>query len=316
MPYIRFPLKAVSPVLNKGVGKQSELRVPSIIGQIRFWLRAVLGAQLGSAQSVYEQESLLLGSTQMASSVTIQVRERDVIAEDVRVLPHSSRRRFREEALVAESRFDLRLIFRPGTTLDPTLSNALSLWLLLGGVGKRSRRMFGSLQLGSRPRSRGFAATATNYPDWWKNWDQIEQRPHLFPQLITLTLQQAFADTPYRQNIGSEADFPVLHPAHCRIIVGTTSFDTAEQANIAFFNILRQSQFRNDEYMFGSGAPRRASPVIAQVKLFDGKLYPVVSAFRSPIQGYPKWEVVDQFMDRIAQEFEAQQVWGEEKLSQ
>ncbi|MEO0596067.1 MAG: type III-B CRISPR module RAMP protein Cmr1, partial [Chloroflexota bacterium] len=197
MPYLRFPLRTVSPLINKGTSKIAELRTPSVIGQLRFWLRAILGAQLADSEAVYQQESMLLGSTSTASSVMMQLREHAIIEESVRVLPHSSDRRksFEEESIFDNSSFDLKLIFRPGTTLDPRLAQALSLWLLLGGLGKRSRRMFGSIQLQSYPRpSKTFDQTDTNYPDWWANWEQIEKRPHLYARLVQLSLEIAFAE--------------------------------------------------------------------------------------------------------------------------
>lgn len=318
MPYIRLPLRAVSPLINKGTSKYADLRVPSFIGQIRFWLRAILGAQYIDSERVYSIESSILGSTGTASSVTMQIREGETSVENVRVLPHSDKKRFKEEALVDDSNFSLKLIFRPGTTLDPRLSQALSLWLLLGGVGKRSRRMFGSVQLNSHPRGgKNMELTDENLPEWWRNWEQIEKRPHLYERLVKLSLDIVFHDREQGQvvqgQVGkSEPDFPILHQDFCRVIVAKKGFNSASQANIALFDILRKEKYRSRyEYMFGSGNPRRASPLIAQGRVFDGQYYPVFTAFRSPVKSrYPDWDIFDQAMDEIETAFDGSTVFG------
>lgn len=314
MPSIRFPLKTVSPLINTGANKFVELRAASVIGQLRFWLRGSVGAQVIDSQQVYDIESSLLGSTNTASSVTMQIREHEAMVDKVAVLPHSQRKKFREDALVDNSQFELKLIFRPGTTLDPRLTQALSLWILLGGVGKRSRRMFGSLQLASRPRySRDMQLDDDNFHEWWRNWEAIEQRPHLYPRLIKLTTDIIFNTNTQGTVRRSEPDFPILHDKYCRIIVSQKDFDNAVQANIALFSILRKDKYRSrHEYMFGSGSPRRASPLIAQGRVFDGKYYPVFTAFRSPIDGRSRadWDVFDQAMNEIEKEFNGQTVFG------
>jgi len=313
MPYIRFPLTNVSPMFLKGSNQKApELRVPSVRGQIRFWLRAIIGAETQDSQIVYERESAIMGSTSVASSVTMQLQEDEIAEAKYQVLPHSSQKRFSAQAIDVNSTFKLKVILRPGTQMPPLLSNAISLWLLLGGVGMRSRRMFGSVQMASRPRkSKGYQSSVESHPEWWDNWDRIAQREGIFPKLVDIQRQLALSQMQV-QPVRREPSFPILHPDYCRIIVGNQAFATASEANIALFNILRRDKYRKHEEMYGSGKPRRASPIIAQVRRFADGYYPVITAMRSPMDRSvrARWDVVDDLLDTFEAEFDGTTIMG------
>jgi hypothetical protein len=141
MPYIRFPLRTVSPTLIRGAYSEKDdiaeeklpiLRASSIIGQLRFWLRAMLGTYITDTEQIYRVESSLLGSTKVASSVTIKVdwNADDKNFEKFRVLPHSSQpnKQFEKIGFKPRYPFDLVLLSRPGTTINPNLIAAILVW--------------------------------------------------------------------------------------------------------------------------------------------------------------------------------------------
>ena len=69
-----FTLKVVSPMfLNGAYTQQPELRAASVRGQLRYWLRAYLGAQTSDLKAIWEKESAVFGSTGQGSAVNVGV---------------------------------------------------------------------------------------------------------------------------------------------------------------------------------------------------------------------------------------------------
>lgn len=315
MGYIRFPLMTVSPTFIAGADQnQPEIRTQSIRGQLRFWYRAYLGALETDTQAIYQRESAIFGNTEQASAVSIQVQKVDTEIKSYRPVPHSSQRRFQSKALVPETYFELRYITPPSMRYPTELSHATSLWLLLGGLGRRSRRMMGSVQMEMRPKKKTLELDELSFPTWWRNWEKIQVRPDQLPKLVATALETCFLNQELLGNINLPS-FPTLHPRYSRILVGQQSYGTAEEANIAFFNVIRQTTYRAHEDMFGHATGgRHASPVIAQVRLFDGKYYPIITAMRSStLRG--DWEIVDNALNELKDKLECEEVWGEGKLS-
>ncbi len=323
MPHVRLPLELVSPAFTSGADpRKPELRVPTIRGQIRYWLRAYLGASLSDHQQVSVYENALLGSTGTGSLVTMRVRQPELnqIGE-VKLVPHS--KDFKAKALLPSTdddiggRFTLELSTPPGVPFPDEVAHAVSIWLLLGGVGKRSRRMFGAVQLHGKPkRSKGHPVNKADF-GWWKLWSDLQQQPHLFREeqdthmLITKHVLETHVQHTKR---ASRPTYPTLHPRYSRVIVGMLPFETAEEANRKLFDLLRKPKFREYEEMFGFAASdRRASPLIATVRRFDEAYYPVLTVMRSPLHKKNKsenWQIVDEFMDESETVFQGETVWG------
>lgn len=303
MTVYNFRLRLVSPAFIAGSDKnRPEMRAASVRGQLRYWLRALAGAYQATPGDVWQRESRVFGSTEGGSAVAVRVyRDTPAKSGDYAMLPHRHNEGRRglsiQKALNAGQLFDLQLVTRPGVDLPVDAFNALRLWSLLGGIGRRSRRMFGAVQI-----------TTEDVPGWYPT-------PQSPAELFTL-----ISDT-LRDVIGSPSpagipDFPTLHPSHAWVIVGTEPYDTQEDlVKSLFTDLLRTDEFRAHETTFGQAmGGRRASPLIAQVRRIriDGedRFYPVLTALRSRPDKRIRWDHLKRFMEAAEKHYSAQRVWG------
>ncbi|MBL8144953.1 MAG: type III-B CRISPR module RAMP protein Cmr1 [Anaerolineae bacterium] len=302
MPKLKLELEAISPLFLHGTDPRGEpeWRAPSVRGQLRYWLRAIEGArQGGRLDRVWEKESAVFGSTGQGSAVMVRTLIRRKEAERQYLLPHRTNERERspEKAILAGSRLSLSFVTRPGVPLPSTALETVAVWLLLGGAGKRSRRMMGSLSV--------IKASESAAGNWWDDAATV-------PALVESARQQLRTVFPADPAPMPVPEFPTLHPKHSWVLIGRETFGSAEDANKALFGLLRSDPFR-DNPVFGSvHGGRRASPLIAQVRQVDDELVPVLTAMRSASHGAKplNWAVMNRFMEVATQSFSAETVWG------
>jgi len=322
MATIRLKLATTAPLFLKGADPRGdpEFRASSIRGQLRYWLRAIAGAETQNLSEVWARENAVFGSTERGSVVTVRVSkgvqqpmsEHDDEPRDGRgrykpyLLPHrqNDREKSPDYAIRPGTAVFLTLSTRPAVKIPADVLKALSLWLLLGGVGKRSRRMMGGLQL----------STVNDGTDYLPEWmTVIPENVDLWAQWYKYELERVLGVIP---SPAQQPSFPTLHPNHCCVLVGQRLFPSANDANIALFRGLLRTKFLNDETMFGfaGGGGRRASPVIAQVRKVGDDYFPVFTIFRSPIQrprGAPgDWGILNRFIDALINDFQATIVYG------
>lgn len=314
---LKLTLQAASPWFLFGANprRQPELRAASIRGQLRYWLRALIGAQTTNLSELWKQETAVFGSTGNASPVSVyilpqKVKESDVLK--VNMLPHRSQGgsgaspSAELEAVKSDTNMELCFITRPGVDVFPQkFAPALSLWLLLGGLGKRSRRMFGA------PHIRKITAQPETLlkEAWWTELPRTQER---FVDVLKerLTDYLPVGELPSSPDVPS---FPTLHPSHSWIIVGKERFRDYEEANRELFSLLRNEKYRphSDYFGFVRGSQRRASPLIAQIRQFEDHCYPVLTFMRS--RPYPQnvnWKIVNEFMKDAIDKFDGEIVWG------
>jgi CRISPR-associated protein Cmr1 len=320
MPKLTLGLRTVAPTFLKGSDPKGtpEFRVASIRGQLRYWLRALAGAQSQDLSEVWKRESAVFGSTQSGSLVTVRVSKGVVDQKDENgrahqafLLPHregGSQNPSRDFAIRAGTQVRLDVLTRPGVQMPPSLMDALSLWLLLGGVGKRSRRMMGGLQATSAKVN-----SVENVPTWLTDLQNLPKSMDEWVKTYRDELNRVVKVGSSPKDIPA---FPTLHPKHCCVLVGQRLFGDATEANRALFRELLRSKFLSDETMFGfaGGGGRRASPVIAQVRTIGQDYFPVITLFRSPIRR-PKgaitdWDILNRFIEAAKTTFNAQIVHG------
>jgi CRISPR type III-B/RAMP module RAMP protein Cmr1 len=295
-PTLSLQLETVSPLfLNGADTRQPELRAASVRGQLRYWLRAMIGAQTDNLAKVWEYESAVFGSTGCGSAVSVRLyRKGDLKVRNYEMLPHKDnpKQRSPQPAIAPGMCAELQLVTRPGVTMPPHAMLAFELWTLLGGIGKRSRRMFGAFSL---------SGSQFSTPDTLDNY---------IATLKTTLNKVSFDLNLYKSSIPS---FPTLHPKHAWIIVGRYGFDDDRDAMIHLFrDLLRTDFFRKKEKTFGSASPRRSSTLIAQVRRIGDKYYPILTAIRSKPDQNIDWEHLKKFMETAAQKshFDAEKVWG------
>ncbi|GIL14461.1 MAG: hypothetical protein BroJett038_31810 [Chloroflexota bacterium] len=300
MAQLEFKLRVVSPMfLNGADTRQPEMRAASVRGQLRYWLRAILGAQTDDLNWIWERESAVFGSTGRGSAVSVRIfGTSELEPGKFPMLPHREGTQVSmADAIKPNQSFDLQLVTRPGINIPSDVLYALQLWSLLGGLGKRSRRMMGAIEI--RPK-----ATDTK---WY-------EKPHT-PDAFKDTLVKILSDAVHSPIKTPEIPlFPVLRPNHSWIIIGSPANDP-KQANQEFFReLLRNSKFKPQQDVFGyakGSKRRRASPIIAQVRKIGDGYYPVITAFRSqPLERANYSDVLRDFMQTATQHYNGIHVWG------
>lgn len=275
---------------------QPELRSASVRGQLRYWLRTVLGAESQSLTKLWESESRVFGSTSSSSPVTVRLVGKTIEPTSVPTLPHKTNPHDRSEAKAIPVNYGavLELVTRPGVHMPDHALTALQVWTLLGGLGKRSRRMFGALDLQVRDGN----------IDWLPALNSAEA--------YALAIRDVLIRTVKAGTIAPDPAFPTLHPKCSWILVGKETFADPIEANVALFrDLLRTARFRPHEQTFGQAmGGRRSSPLIAQVRRIDGRYMPILTAMRSKPDHHIKWNILCDFMDAATTRFNAVTAWG------
>lgn len=178
---IEATYRVVTPCFCGGAGQQPEFRLPSFKGVLRFWWRALAWARYGGdLRAVKQDEDAIFGSAARdRSRVQIRLAAHEprptlpagrvltidggaVVGEGARYLGYglmhayaSGKTGVRAGELTRaciESPFELTIRFRCRSMSGPqvdSLTDAVAWVGLLGGIGARSRRGYGSLSLRS-----------------------------------------------------------------------------------------------------------------------------------------------------------------------
>jgi CRISPR-associated protein Cmr1 len=303
MPIRHFTLTTLSPIFIYGAENKNnlepELRAASVRGQLRYWGRAIWGASMSNLEDVWAKEKSIFGATDLGSALGVRVFPRGSIEIEKRpLMPHRSDTKSQSLALAIDEaqRFEVQLVTRPGAKFTRSIFAPMQVWGLLGGVGKRSRRMFGAIYV----------------PGLFEEGDPttIEGFSDLIPKILGAKF--ACGDPATLQGVYRQAPaYPTLNPRYSCILVGQASVESATEGNRQLFGLLRSKRYLQHERVFGyASGGRRASPLIAQVKKVGDELYPVFTLMRSSDNREVK--VLNDFMRDLRAEFGAQIVWGGE----
>jgi len=315
---LEVTLETVTPLFLAGAdGKTPELRPPSFRGAMRFWLRALLGGVLGDdVEAMHREESRVFGSTESASPVVVQTAALNggLKPGERRPLPHS--KKFTSPVFLEGGEFSLTLAARPGQQLPVQVLAALLLMLNLGGVGKRSRRGFGSLQVVKAE------AEGLDLPEEVESL--LEGQPgdgqalvqHLTKVVsVARSLVNVSGGSPYA--LDALPDYPLLSSDHALVLVCKHAFPLSqssyEQAMVDFWRkVLRHKDHRDDRaYGYAKGG-RRASPFILHLWRTKAGYHFVLTAFRSvPLPaGEPGWEKVMGLLKACRENWQGEYIFG------
>lgn len=150
METIKFECEVITPMFLAGAdGTTPELRPASIKGALRFWWRAMHGDL--EWKKMAEAEGKIFGDTKQRSSLIIMIEKSLSQVSTASMLPHKDRGSIGNCFPVSDNKFAVRLsLTNKECGLD--LEQMKSLFILtcvLGGLGKRSRRGFGSVKVTS-----------------------------------------------------------------------------------------------------------------------------------------------------------------------
>lgn len=151
MRKVEIELMTVTPLFLGGSDPRvqpPELRPPPFRGAMRYWYRAALGGVVGdeNLKALRQLETAVFGSTDLGSPVSLRLSG-NLKSPSHSILPHKNAGR--------RNAFDEGQTFRLTMSAAPTCPEliwtnacmALNLALTLGGIGLRSRRGMGSLQV-------------------------------------------------------------------------------------------------------------------------------------------------------------------------
>ncbi len=311
MSQIILRLRFDSPAFVNGSDPRGspEHRAPSIRGQLRYWARAIIGARTTDLKTVWEQESAAFGSTKAGSPVIVRVNPIYPARENIDRIPmlphrqHTGGNVSRMEGMKPDTPFTLRCQTRPAVVMPPLFEQALTVWLLLGGVGKRSRRMFGSPGIRNHPVNNFEDVALASALGPWNSPDDLARA-------VRTTLSHIVGEGGNQSQIPR---FPTLHPQFSWVMVGKRGYADAEEANRVLFSLLRGEYRLDAEEIFGRtrGNDRCASPLIAQVRRIGNQYYPVLTYFYTDALRQYR-EVINNFMKDAMKEFSGEIVWGGE----
>ncbi len=290
MDKVSFELEVITPLFLGGAdGKTPELRPPSIRGAMRFWFRAMMGGLIGNdLDQLSKLETLIFGGTKgeiaQASSVIVKCYSSNLECSGYRPLPHSSTKKFPFQGFNPNQHLNVEILLRtypqdkrPPAYIDrlTIAKEAFELSCMLGGIGKRSRRGFGSLH----PK------------------DLYQQDSKSLRKFIETRLNQIkdnFSQYAKSQNVAlsgwsSLPTFPVIHPSYTEISVSQETYqDWNELIKYIMQGIhdLQSARTLNPD-VFGTAKPnrRQSSPLIITVhKLASGEYVSVLTRLKSRLK--------------------------------
>ncbi len=316
-------LKLVTPLFIGGSQNKLDtygVRVPSIRGNVRYWLRALLGRQHGGNQTELKKaEDYLLGSTGSGSPVWFRVSTTaPLLVNKRRMLPHreisqldpGSRRKppLAQDAFVENQTFDLIVQPRPGLyTIPDKAVAALLLWLNLGGLGKRARRGFGSLQLVGATGLEAVSADARRLFQQTGFADATELRQH-----VGSVITWAAGLIPPAHSFSGLAPYPILSEAAYNYGLKQTEY---WQAMVPFWveSLRNKDKGIKHERAFGYavGKKRRASPFHLHIAETNAGHHLVLTTFWARPEPDPGWERhMNSLLSDCQTTWGAKTVWG------
>ncbi len=276
-------LETVTPIFLHGTDNQTlELRPPAFKALFRYWWRAAV--QDCDWRSLSAAEAKLFGNTDGKAPFSIRISGTTDLGPTKKYNPLPHKGGTKMEAYDVAKPFKLCLITKNGSDTS-TYKQIAKLGFLLGGVGNRSRRGFGSVR-----------ETAWNFAD------VSDLRKEILDTLnevwntcnaTTSAPKKRFQIKDFRINghtikiirsEGCDRD-PPEYPVVRRVFFGKPTDN--------FKNLLKQigrethnAKRRNNDDTLGAGTPRMASPIIIRIQMVGGQYIPIVTQLSSC---YPKY---------------------------
>ncbi len=252
MQSVQLKLETVTPMFLHGPDNQKpELRPPPFKALFRYWWRGTVGEIDGD--NLRERESRLFGNTQGRSPLSVRISGLAALQRgEYAPLPHKSGS-FKSQAYLPNGRFNLILA-------APELNEyekIAKLGFLLGGVGNRSRRGFGSIR----------------YQDW--SFDTVAELQDKVFQTLDGILPGRFQKHPNKIQVAPTTPIPD-YPAIQAIYLG----DTCEEVNRLLRRIGQATHDHRDNAL-GSANPRMASPIHVRIQKVADKFAPIVTQLNS-----------------------------------
>lgn len=253
--------KVLTPMFLYGNNKNIiELRPPSIKGGMRYWWRAAFCEK--NIELLSEEESKLFGSQNIKSPFSIKITESKIKQGRYDMLPYPRPLKkwdSKFNAFMPETNFDLIIKAREKDIYEKATSS-LELSFLLGGLGKRSRRGFGGLEILDSPL-RDYAEVYASKENFLTNLSEILNG-----------IGQGLYELEGNMIVNTSIDeINFVYPIIKNIKIGEPESNYSEL-------LIRVDKATHDnaDKSLGDGEKRMASPVVVRIQKISGKYYPVV----------------------------------------
>lgn len=246
-----------------------ELRVPSLRGELRWWLRALLGGYLGTdPNKVSEWESKIFGDAgeNGQSKFTIKVRCDSFNPQREPALPHKQDEQQKAKFQCIPVGTNFSVMFQSLSASEAewkVCCSVFELLSLLGGLGRRSRRAFGNFH----PASWSF-----------ENADSVRNFVREKVQNSRSVVQEWLEKQPTSLTIPTS--YPILSKDSAEIRIAEST-DWKKFIKSLMDEISNELKSRNlHSKVLGGIRPRQASTMIVSVvKLKNGNIVPIFTNF-------------------------------------
>lgn len=260
MNSITFECEIITPMLLAGAdGKTPELRPPSIKGMMRYWWRAIKAED--DIDKLRKEESEIFGSSDEKigkSKFSIRVISKNLFSDNFSPVPHSNKT-FKFQGYKPGQKFSIMIFGNNDISLYQKI---LDMTLLLGGLGKRSRRGFGSVHCAS-----------------WKFPNINVLQKFLLDKLNSI--QNDF------ENINGKIKRK-SNPCGKYPFIKEISFGKIIPDYNDLLKKIGQASHNHRDNSLGSGNPRMASPIYVTIVKMNNDFIPVITTLNSvfPPDGY------------------------------
>ncbi len=252
-------LETVTPMFLHGENSRNlELRPPPFKSLMRYWWRTVQDCEWKSLQ---KDEAKLFGSTDRKAPFSIRILgETELDRRRYKPLPHrTDNRGFQTDAYKEGQSFDLYLITKNGSNTS-TYEQIAKLGFLLGGVGNRSRRGFGSIR-------------ETN----WNFTDVSDLRQEVLNTL------NAVAGTNHFQMMGQIIESKLTRFPDYPVIMSIYFGNPTPQIDTLLRKIGQATHTHKDDALgYAKGRQRLASPIHVRIQKMGWKYIPIVTQLYFP----------------------------------
>ena len=254
-----YECEVVTPLFLGGADPQkAELRVPPIKAAMRFWWRALNPQRIENVKDSEEKLFGDAGEKYGRSILTLAVKDCRISESDYQPLPHheAKPKNFKIQCIKGSFKIVIK-----GSKLHHSL---FELFCLLGGIGKRSRRGFGSIRIvningelyNKKANQENILKLINNIcPNEFSNIDEVIERKQTFKDI----------NYPYLKEIKIGKPVDIFNDL--LKIIGKASHD------------------HNSDYTgFAKGKKRFASPVYVSIKKSDQKYIPIISVLNTAFE--------------------------------
>ena len=268
-------LETVTPMFLRGAdNKTPELRPPSFKALFRYWWRTV---QDCDTDSLRKEEAKWFGSTDRKSPFSLRIPgTTDLNIVEEKLLQHKSGNQGNPmDAYDIKQPFSLDLITKNKSNTC-YYQQIAKLGFLLGGVGNRSRRGFGSIR-----------------ETCWDFKDISDLRTQVLDTLNAVAKTDRFKiDLNFLINgrtvttikpikSPSNSKYPVIQ----RIFFGEQTYKMNDLLRIIGQESSNAKRYNTDDTL-GGGVPRMASPIVVRIQMVGSEYIPVVTQLCSPYPNY------------------------------